>query len=269
MSAPSITLRLATRSDLLSLRQTVDLIGRSQQRLSSGVRVNAPVDNPSAYFGAQSLRNRGDDFGNAKDAIGQAVNTVKSGLDGLTAVTEILGQMKALAEQVLAGQGSAPELNAQFNELRGQIDTIANDAGYQGVNLIGGANTLKINFNENAATEQTITGTTNTASGLALDAVSISNAAAASDAIAALAGALSSVRARSTALGSNASFLQIGLDFNTRHINTLQEGADKLTLSDANEEAANLTALQTRQQVGTSALALAAQSERSILALFQ
>ena len=268
MPASSIVLSISTRGNLLSLQDTVTLIGRTQQRLSTGLRVNSPIDNASAFFNAQSLRNRGDDYASAKDSIGQGINTVKSGLDGLTAITDVLNQMKALAEQVLSGQGTAASLNTQFNELRAQLDNLVTDASYQGVNLISGSNTLKINFNESAAAEQTITGTTNSASGLALNAVSISNASMASDAIVSLAAALSSVRDRSTTLGSNASFLQVRLDFNTKYINDLREGADKLTLADSNEEAANLTALQTRQQVGISALALAATSERSILSLF-
>ena len=269
MPQASIVLSLSTRSNLLSLQETVSLIGRTQQRLSTGLKVNSPIDNASNFFNAASLRFRGSDFAGAKDNIGQAINTVKSGLDGLNAVTDVLNQMSALAQQVLSGQGSASALNTQFNELRTQLDNIVSDSSYQGVNLISNSNTLKINFNETAAAEQTITGTTNTSSGLVLNTQSISNASVASDAIVSLATALSSVRTRSTTLGSNASFLQVRLDFNSKYINDLLEGADKLTLADSNEEAAGLTALQTRQEIGVSALALAAQSERSILALFR
>ena len=64
MPAPSITLSLATRSNLLSLQNTVQLIGRTQQRLSTGQRVNNPIDNASAFFNAASLRDRGSDFSN-------------------------------------------------------------------------------------------------------------------------------------------------------------------------------------------------------------
>ena len=148
MAASSIVLSISTRANLLSLQDTVSLIGRTQQRLSTGLRVNSPIDNASAFFNANSLRSRGDDFGSAKDNIGQAISTVKSGLDGLTAVTDVLSQMKALAEQVLSGQGSASALNTQFNELRAQLDNVVSDSSYQGVNLISGSNTLKVNFNE-------------------------------------------------------------------------------------------------------------------------
>ena len=69
-------------------------------------------------------------------------------------------------------------------------------------------------------------------------------------------------------LGSNATVLQTRLNFTEDLVNTLEGGAGKLTLADLNEESANLLALQTRQQLGINSLSLAAQSERSILALF-
>ncbi|MEK7315319.1 MAG: flagellin, partial [Candidatus Eisenbacteria bacterium] len=56
--------------------------------------------------------------------------------------------------------------------------------------------------------------------------------------------------------------------FVTGMINTLSEGADQLTVADQNEEAANMLALQTRQQLGITGLSLASQSSQSILSLF-
>ena len=57
--------------------------------------------------------------------------------------------------------------------------------------------------------------------------------------------------------------MQIRQDFTKAMINTLQTGADSLTLADANEEGANLLALQTRQQLSTTALSLASQAARA------
>ena len=48
----------------------------------------------------------------------------------------------------------------------------------------------------------------------------------------------------------------------------LEEGADKLTLADMNEESANILALQTRQNLATNALSLASQANQAILKLF-
>ena len=80
--------------------------------------------------------------------------------------------------------------------------------------------------------------------------------------------ALQTLRSESQKLGSNVALLQTRLDFTERYTNTLEGGADKLTLADLNEEGANLLALQTRQQLGISALAFAGQSEQGILQLF-
>ena len=52
-------------------------------------------------------------------------------------------------------------------------------------------------------------------------------------------------------------------------ISTLQVGADSLTMADANEEGANLLALQTRQQLASTALSFAAQSDQGVLRLFR
>ena len=87
-------------------------------------------------------------------------------------------------------------------------------------------------------------------------------------AITAVNSAITELRSNASTLGSSASILQTRLDFGDNLIGTLQDGAGKLTLADLNKESANLLALQTRQQLGINSLALAAQSERSVLALF-
>jgi|SaaInl7_150m_RNA_FD_contig_41_845846_length_1450_multi_16_in_0_out_0_1 flagellin len=81
--------------------------------------------------------------------------------------------------------------------------------------------------------------------------------------------ALTTLRTKSQTLGSNVALLQTRLEFTESYVSTLQSGSDKLTLADLNEEGANLLALQTRQQLGISALSFAGQAEQGILALFR
>jgi flagellin-like hook-associated protein FlgL len=52
-------------------------------------------------------------------------------------------------------------------------------------------------------------------------------------------------------------------------INTLQEGADKLTLADMNKEGASMLALQTQQALAVNSLRLASQASQGVLRLFQ
>jgi flagellin-like hook-associated protein FlgL len=86
---------------------------------------------------------------------------------------------------------------------------------------------------------------------------------------AALTTALTTLRSESQSLGSSLSTVQIRQDFTKATINTLQTGSAALTLADSNEEGANLLALQTRQQLSTTALSLASQADQNVLRLFQ
>ncbi|WP_186392002.1 MULTISPECIES: flagellin [unclassified Pannonibacter] len=80
--------------------------------------------------------------------------------------------------------------------------------------------------------------------------------------------ALSVLRAQASEFGTNLSTVQIRQDYTKSMINTLQEGAGKLTLADTNEEGANLLALQTRQQLASTSLSFASQADQTVLSLF-
>ena len=83
-----------------------------------------------------------------------------------------------------------------------------------------------------------------------------------------LSGALKDLRSFAAKLGSNLSVVQIRKDFTKDMVNTLQSGAAKLTLADTNEEGANMLALQTRQQLSSTALSLSSQADQNVLRLF-
>ncbi len=87
--------------------------------------------------------------------------------------------------------------------------------------------------------------------------------------ISSLSSASSSLRSEASTLGSNLSIVQIRQDFSKNLINVLQTGSSNLTLADTNEEAANSQALSTRQSIAVSALALANQSQQSVLQLLR
>ena len=77
------------------------------------------------------------------------------------------------------------------------------------------------------------------------------------------------LRSQASAFGANLSIVQIRQDFSKNLINVLQTGSSNLTLADSNEEAANSQALSTRQSIAVSALALANQSNQSVLQLLR
>jgi flagellin-like hook-associated protein FlgL len=293
-----ITLTSATRTNLLSLQRTTSLIGRTQERLATGLKVNSAIDDALAFFKARNLNSRAGDLASIKDAIGGGIAVIRAAIQGLESIESTLKQLKALAQSAIASPESSTraKIASQFNELRSQVDNLAEDASFDGVNLLknstsafqAGADRLTVKFNERtttAAINQLVVSGLNTAdfqSILARSALATGTAGATTvwgqtgtaaitainRAIRALDSALVTVRQTAQTFGTNSSLLEIRRQFTGNLINTLRGGAADLVNADLNEESANLLSLQTRQQLGTISLSIAQQSEQSVLRLF-
>jgi flagellin-like hook-associated protein FlgL len=270
-----IVLSAGVRSNLLQLQQTADLMTRTQTRLSSGKRVNSALDNAINFFTAQGLDNRANDLSGLLDSMSNAINTIQAANNGITAITKLVQSAQSLVSQAnqTSDTGTRATLSSQFDDLLTQIGQLAGDAGFNGVNLLGG-DSLTVNFNEDATSTTTVTGvdyTNANASPLSINAAANNwaDSAAIQAASDTLTTALTTLRSESQTLSANLSTVQIRQDFTKATINTLQNGSAALTLADSNEEGANLLALQTRQQLSTTALSLSAQADQNVLRLFQ
>lgn len=276
--AKDVTLTAALRTNLLSLQGTQKLMDQTQLRLATGKKVNSALDNANSFFASQSLTNRSNDLTRLLDGIGQGIQTIKAADQGITTMTGFLEQMQAVAQEALdqanaAGTGNAPadrtSLEASYNELITQLDSVAADAGYRGTNLLADGS-LSVTFNEDGSSSLTVTGVNFTSDNdLAItDGTVFADATAAQDALDEISAALDLARATARSLGTNLNIMQTREDFTQNMINTLKEGSDKLTLADNNEEGAKLLALQTQQQLGVTSLSLASQAQQSVLSLF-
>lgn len=340
-----ISLTASMRSNLLSLQQTQSLMDTTQERLSTGKKVNSAIDNPSSYYTAQSLTNRASDLSSLLDSMGQAVQTIQAANEGIEAITEFASQAKAIANSAndTSDTTSVENYMKQFDEILKQIDGIAKDSGYKGVNLLGGKDQeLKVVFNEDRSSSLTVKSDDASSEGLGLHAatgkwiettqgtftkgakiddkayvygtdgkvyqatkeiaaqdtsekdlaalvadgslfetsykVDVSGGATGAknfikkDAINAsiteVEDAVSKLRNMASVFGNNYSIVENREEFTENLINVLEEGADKLTLADMNEESANMLALQTRQQLAINSLSLASQAAQSVLSLF-
>lgn len=374
-----ISLTASMRSNLLSLQQTQDLMDMTQERLSTGKKVNSAIDNPSSYYTAQSLTNRASDLNALLDSMGQGIQTIQAANEGIEAITDFVQQAKALAntardnatvkgttssgtytaadntknitvkiegvadqdikvtledtdsleqaatkiatalndgtdgvkdaEDTVIGGFTATVENGQikisnskgivanvsgtisgitfngeignstrttsmkqYNEILDQIDQLAKDSGYKGINLLQG-NSLKVVFNEDRSSYLTINGTFADTSD---EGLKISRAEdwtnpdneAIDASISELENAITSLRNMASEFGNNYSIVENRENFTESLINVLEEGSDKLTLADMNEESANMLALQTRQQLAINSLSLASQAAQSVLSLF-
>jgi len=281
-----ISLTAGMRQNLYSMQNTAKLMDRTAGRLSSGYKVQTALDDPINYFAAEGHRQRAGDLAGRKDEMGEAIQLVKAGNNGIEAVTDLVASAKSLAQSALSADTSAEiqSLETQYNALRTQIDELSDDAGYKGVNLMDGTDdTLKVSFDEKGEASVTLTGFDGSASGLGMTSVAGSswvtggtsasagakgNASNINADIAKLDSARTTLRSESKTLADKLSTITIRQDFTANMINTLNDGADNLTLADMNEEGANMLMLQTRQGLGTSSLSMASQAAQSVLRLF-
>jgi flagellin len=411
-----IVLSASVRQNLLSLQSTADLLATTQNRLSTGKKVNTALDNPTNYFTAQSLDNRASDIANLLDGIGNGVQVLQAANAGITSLQQLVDSAKSIANQVLqaptgysvkasatslaptgagalavagtaadltnggtnslngktfvftpaagaattitisstvaagnvnsidafnaalstaglgltaslasdgsitltstndnasqilttgttaaantiaisgtdtatlvtptggsagkpladpASQAIRANLVSQYNNIIAQITTTAQDSSFNGINLLYGDD-LKLTFNENGKSTLNIKGVTFDAAGLGLaplvSGTDFLDNASANATIAKISNASNTLRTEASTLGSNLSIVQIRQDFSKNLIDVLQTGSSNLTLADTNEEAANSQALSTRQSIAVSALALANQSQASVLQLLR
>jgi flagellin-like hook-associated protein FlgL len=169
----------------------------------------------------------------------------------------------------VAANTTRSSLATQFDDIRSQIDQLAADSGYNGVNLLNG-DSLTVKFNETGTSTLSISGVKYDSAGLGVNAAAhtFQTDGSVDAALSDLSSALSSLRSQAAAFGSSLSVVQTRQDFTKAMVNTLQTGADNLVLADSNLEGANMLALQTRQSLSTTALSLAAQASQSVLRLF-
>ena len=275
MAINDISLTSGMRSNLVSLQSTVQLLNRTQERLSSGRKVNSALDNPVSFFAAQALNGRAEDLSALKDGMGQGIQAIKVANNGITTISTLIDAAKGLAQQALSTTDTTAlsVIGMQYSTLMAQLDTVVTDANYQGVNLLNGSSDLVVNFNEDNTSSLTVASVASKAADLGIDTgtVTMTSSSSVSDintTITALNTAKATLRTTSGALSAGLSIIQARQDFTTQMVDTLTAGSDSLTLADMNEEGANMLMLQTRQSLGTTALSLSSQAAQSVLRLF-
>jgi len=273
MSIGSVSLSASARANLSALTNTAQLLGTTQQSLSTGKSVNSAVDNATAYFASQGFLNRASQLSDIKNTLATSLQTVSSATNSITDVTTVVSQLSGIVTQALGTTDTTTRsgLASQFNNLLTQLDQLVNDATFNGTNLLNStSSTLIVYFNEKNSTALTITGVNITSAGLSV--VAATNAFADTAAIqtsqSLLLTALSTLRTDAASFGGNATLIQTRQDFTTNLINSLQTASDNLVLADTNTEGAALQALQAQNQLGIVSLGISGQLAQAILKLF-
>jgi flagellin-like hook-associated protein FlgL len=270
------------RQNLFSLQNTEKLLNTTQTRLATGLRVQKAVDDPVNYFTALEHRQRASDLGARKDEMAESIQTISSANEGVEAITSLIASAKSLAQSALSSSTTSDiqTLTSQYHQVLSQIDLLAEDSGYKGVNLLDGTSiTHTVNFDERGDSSLSLTGFDAAAQGATLSltthaadgwvsAGGTADIAEINSAITQLDSASAALRTEAQKLSTNLSTITIRQDFTSNMINVLEDGASNLTNADMNEEGANMLMLQTRQQLGTTSLSLASQAAQSVMRLF-
>ena len=241
--------------------------------MASGREVNSALDDPVNFFAAQGHDQRASDLAGRKDEMGEAIQTVKAANEGIESITELIAAAKSLANSAKSADNTTTQasLAGDFNEIMDQIDFLAADSGYKGINLVNGTGeSLAISFDANGDSKLTLTGFAGSTGGLSLVRCCV-------------VGRLQALLKlplrhwtppeipygqKSKTLSSNLNIVNTRQDFTEGMINVLSDGAANLTQADMNKEGANMLMLQTRQALGTSSLSMASQAAQSVLRLF-
>ena len=271
MSIDNVNLTSGMLNNLISLQSINAKINTTQNQMSTGKKVNSALDNPTTYFASQSELQRANDLSNRQDGMSEAVQTIQAANSGISGITSLIQSAEGLASSAASTNNTLSQATyySQFQQLQTQITQMASDSGYQGTNLLT-AGTLTIQFGQDTGKSSlTVNGFASDASGLGVTSVGgWTTAGAAQSDAAFMDSAITTLRSQASSLASNLGVITTRQSFTTSLINTLQTGADNLTLADMNEVSANMLTLQTQQSLGTTALSLSSQAAQSVLKLF-
>ncbi len=208
----------------------------------------------------------------AATAAATALTAAQTALtDGVA--SDATSEAQSIAAPATDANGTREKLAAQFNDLLSQITDLAEDADFNGVNLLQGDD-LKVTFNEKSGSAEnslTIKGVTLDANGLGLSSITgdFQSDTDIEGALTQIKDSLTTLRQQASEFGSSLSVVETRQDFTSMMVNTLEKGASDLTLADVNKEGANMLALQTSQQLATTTMGIANRNDQAILSFLR
>jgi flagellin len=270
------TVNLTTSmSSCLSALKTIDAtMEDTNQKLATGLKVNSALDDPLSYFASQDHLDQADTLSLLNDDMNEAIQTINAADSGIESIKSLLDDAKALCNSALSSDDD-DEIDGymgQINDILDDIDELAEDSGYAGVNLLS-SDTLDVVFNESGDSSITLTGIDGSAAGLCSGLAAQSgwdstSATTINSFLDAIKDAKTELRSSSKELSSQLSVITTRQEFTAGMVDVLEAGSANLINADLNQESANLLALQTQQALATNSLSISSQSMQSVLNLF-
>jgi len=279
MSTNSINTNTGAIIALQNLNITASELQTTQNRVSTGLSVSSAKDNGAIWGIAQNERSSVASLDAVKQSLQRAQSTVDVAVSAGQTISDILNQIKSKA---LAGSDTSLDsvsrkaLNTDVAALVGQIQKIVSTADFNGTNIIktNGASIYAL-ANASGTSKLTVQGLNlgiqgSGTTGIVFTATaSFTSATTAATFLSLVNTSITQVNASVAKLGTGSNALTTHLNFISNLQDTLTQGIGNLVDADVAKESANLTALQTKQQLGVQALSIANSSSSRLLSLFQ
>ena len=260
---------------LQNLNATASALTTTQNRISTGLKVSSAKDNGAVWAIAQNERSSVSALSAVTDSLNRASSTVDVAISAGSSISDLLNQMKAkalAATDTSLDTNSVTALANDYKALRDQIGKIVANADFNGANMIKTGGTSVYALANAAGTNKLTVGAVSLALGGAnvtvTAAATFTTATTAAAQLALVNSSITNVNNAVAKLGTSSNALQTHLSFISSLSDTLTTGIGNLVDADVAKESANLTALQTKQQLGVQALSIANSSSSALLSLF-
>ncbi|WP_312165345.1 flagellin [Phenylobacterium sp.] len=277
MAMNSVNTNQGAMIALQNLNTTNKELGTVQNRINTGLKISSAKDNGAIWAIAQNQRAESASLNSVVSSLQRGQSVADVAMSAGTAISDILVQMK---EKVLAATeaglstASKAALSDEYKSLRDQIDTIANNATFDGVNLISttSVNSSSIKAIANADATATIdidhVVLSKSNAKIAATLETLTSGVTSAD-VTEVEEAIQDVSSALSKLGTGAKALDTHMTNVMKLQDTLDAGVGNLVDADLAKESARLQALQTKQQLGVQALSIANQSSSTLLGLFR
>ena len=264
---------------LQSLNSTSRDLQVSQNRINTGRKIETSKDNGAIWAIAKNQSSKANALDAVTDSLDRGKSTVDVALAAAATITDTLDQMrqKALAaSETSLDSSSRANLNTEYQVLRDTINQVVSTAEFNGFNLIksGGTNFSALSTDDPSKSMTITAFSLNINSGgtgkITVKTTStIGTATAASSELTTIKNSISAVNTSIAQMGAQARRLDNQNVFISKLKDALETGVGNLVDADLARESARLTALQTKQQLGTQALSIANQSTGILASLFR
>jgi len=272
----SVNTNAGALTALQNLQATSEALAKVQNEVSTGMAISAPQDNGSVWAIAQNERGASGSLDAVMQSLQRGQSTIQVATSAGTSVSNLLNQLKTLALTASDTSLDATSLaatNTQFKSVLGQIKQIVANSDFNGVNMIKSGGTTIFALATASGGQITVQAQDLSLGGANMGAVSanasIGTTALATAMVASVNTAITKVNSALGQLGSGSTALENKLTFIQDLQDTLDTGIGNLVNANLGKESAQLTALQTKQQLGIQALSIANQSSSSLLSLFR